>query len=427
MMKQFVVSFFLLLLSVGASIAQDVSIDGEYRINPVYSRGFREPMYEGDKAGLFTMQRTRLIFKYKKQDDLDAELIIQDRRFWGDQEDRADVANMAVFTAWVEKHFAKNFSVRLGRQMFSYDEQHLLGDPNWVGTRGHDAALFKYETDNLKLHAGVAYNANGQELKREVYRFDFMYKNLQFAWAEKTIGKSKFTFTVMNRGMEKGDTTSAYMQTFGPYANILISDKVSLKGLYYHQVGENTASQSINASFYSAQFVYKPSKKVQLIFGVDAGSGTNESDYTNPASKKTTTFERQYGLLHGHFGYMDYFYVMRPTLVGVHDYYIKSTVKITDKLSLENHLHDFETSARLNNPLSENQVMNRHLGIENDFLVNYNFSSTFKMQVAYCTMFETPTLDAFFGGEKSKENQVLYAVITATPNFFKSKTEKSNN
>lgn len=423
-MKQYVVSFLLVLLSAITSIAQDISFDGEYRINPVYSRGFRQPMYEGDKAGLFTMQRTRLIFRYEKQDDLDAEIIIQDRRFWGDQEDRADVANMAVFTAWVEKTFVKNFSVRLGRQMFSYDEQHILGDPNWVGTRGHDAALFKYEREGLKLHAGLAYNANGQELEREAYRYKFMYKNLQFAWLEKKIGKSKFTFTLMNRGMEKGDTTSAYMQTFGPYANIYLSDKVSLKGLYYHQLGENTAGQDVNASFYSAQLIFKPSKRVQLIAGVDAGSGTNESDLSNT---KSTSFDRQYGLLHGHFGYMDYFYVLSPTLVGVHDYYIKGTVKVSDKLSFENHVHDFETSARLNDPLVESQVMSRHLGIENDFMVNYNFSSNFKMQIAYCTMFKTSTLDALFGGEKSKENQVLYAVITATPNFFKSKTEKSNN
>ncbi len=201
-MKTFLlIVYTVLALASISALGQDITINGEYRINPVYSRGFREPMYKGDKAGFFTMQRTRLIVNYSNIEDLDAELIIQDRRFWGDQDDRADVANMSVFRAWVEKHFTENLSVRLGRQGFIYDDQHLLGDPNWVGTRAHDAALIKFEKNGFKAHVGLAYNANGQELKREVYDYN-MYKNMQFAWLEKTLINNSITFIFINRGME---------------------------------------------------------------------------------------------------------------------------------------------------------------------------------------------------------------------------------
>lgn len=426
-MKQYILLIGLTLTLLSGALAQEISIGAEYRINPVYSRGFREPMYAGDKAGMFTMQRTRLILEYNKEKDLDAEFIIQDRRFWGDQDDRADVANMAVFRAWVEKYFTPKFSVRLGRQGFVYDEQHIMGDPNWVGTRAHDAGLLKYENDKLKAHLAFAYNANGQELKREVYDFNNMYKSMQFAWIEKKIGKNKLTFFAMNRGMEKGDTSSAYMQTFGPYANIKLNSKLSFKGLYYHQIGEDVSGRDVNAYFYSAQIIYKPSEKVSLTLGVDAGSGTNQTDYENVDYTKSTTFDRQYGLLHGHFGYMDYFYVMHPTEVGAHDFYLKAKVNITENLSLENHLHDFATSALLNDPTNEGKTLGHHLGIENDFMINYKLSSILNAQLAYCRMFGTKTLDAFFGGQKSQENQVVYAVITVTPNFFKSKTESKNN
>lgn len=422
-MKQYIFMIGFTLSLITGAMAQEISIGAEYRINPVYSRGFREPMYTGDKAGLFTMQRTRLIFNYTKENDLEAEFVMQDRRFWGDQDDRADVANMTVFRAWVEKYFTPKFSVRLGRQGFIYDEQHILGDPNWVGTRAHDAGLLKYETDKFKAHLAFAYNANGQELKREVYDFNNMYKTMQFAWVEKTLGKSKLTFIAMNRGMEKGDTSSAYMQTFGPYANIKLNNKLSFKGLYYHQVGEDVDGRDVNAYFYSAQLIYKPSDKVSFILGVDAGSGTNQTDYENTGNTKSSTFDRQYGLLHGHFGYMDYFYVMQPTKVGAHDYYLKTKVNISEKLSLENHLHDFATSALLNDPNNEGKKMRHQLGVENDFMINYKFSSIFNAQLAYCRMFGTSTLDTFFGGQKSQESQVIYAVITATPNFFKSKSE----
>lgn len=411
----------LLTLLCQWSTAQTVTLDGEYRINPVYSRGFREPMYTGDKAGFFTMQRTRLIFNYSKPDDLDAEFIVQDRRFWGDQDDRADVANISVFRAWVEKYFSPKFSVRLGRQGFVYDEQHLLGDPNWVGTRAHDAALVMYQSEKFKAHLGIAYNANGQELKREVYDYN-MYKDMQFLWVEKTVNDNVFTFTLINRGMEKGDTSSAYTQTFGPYAKIKLSNELTFKGLYYYQIGETTEGKDLTASFYSAQLIYQPSDIVSFTLGVDAGTGTNARRDNDPANTKSHTFDRHYGLLHGHFGYLDYFYVTNPTRYGVHDYYLKTKVNVTKKFNIEDHIHNFTTSARVYS-LVDDAPMGHALGIENDILFNYKFSSNFKASLGHSIMFGTATLDQVFDGRKSEENQVIYAVITATPNFFKSKSE----
>jgi hypothetical protein len=414
--------FSLLIFCCQWLVAQTISIDGEYRINPVYSRGFREPMYAGDEAGLFTMQRTRLILRYSKPQDMETEFIFQDRRFWGDQDDRADVANLSVFRAWVEKYISPQFSVRLGRQGFVYDEQHLLGDPNWVGTRAHDAALFKYENNKFKAHIGLAYNANGQELKREVYDYN-MYKTLQFLWVEKQFNKHLFTFTLINRGMEKGDTTSAFTQTFGPYAKITLSDKLMFKGLYYYQIGETTEGLDVNASFYSAQLIYEPNEVVDFTLGVDAGSGTNTHMQSDPTNTKSHSFDRHYGLLHGHFGYIDYFYVTNPTLYGVHDYYLKTKVDVTKKFSMEDHLHSFTTSARVYDALND-RPMSHALGIENDILLNYKFSSNFKASFGHSIMFGTETLDQVFGGKAGQENQVFYAVITATPNFFKSKSEQ---
>lgn len=413
----------LLVLVAHALSAQEISVSGEYRINPVYSRGFREPMYEGDKAGFFTMQRTRLIFNYKSESDLNAEIVLQDRRFWGDQEDRADVANIAVFRAWVEKYFTPKFSVKLGRQGFVYDEQQLLSDPNWVGTRAHDAALFKYETAGFKAHLAAAFNANGQELKREVYDFSRNYKDMEFLWLEKEVNKSSFTFIFINRGMEKGDTSSVYTQTFGPYADIHVTDKLSFRGLYYYQMGETTDGLDVSASFYSAQLIYEPSKTLWFNAGVDAGSGTDQSQLDNPSNTKSGTFDRLYGLHHGKFGYIDYFYINKPTWMGVQDYYLKAKVGITEKLSVEDHIHNFETWATIDDP-NDGSHMSHHLGVENDILLNYKVSSTFKATLAHSIMFGSATLDQFFGGQPSRDNQVFYAVITATPNFFKTKIEK---
>ncbi|MES2760875.1 MAG: alginate export family protein [Bacteroidota bacterium] len=412
----------IVCLSQKASIAQEISIDGEFRINPVYSMGFRKPMYAGDKPGFFTMQRTRLILTYKKENDLEAEIIFQDRRFWGDQGDREDVANLALYRGWVEKHFKKGFSIRLGRQGLVYDDQYLLGDPNWVGTRAHDAGIVKYETNKLSVHLGFAFNANGQDLKREPYKYN-MYKNLQFLWFHKDFKKVKLSFIGINRGMEKSDTTTNiyYTQTFGPDINVEITKKISLKGIFYYQVGQNTDKENVSAYFYSAQLKFELNKSVDFTLGLDVGSGTNQNDILDAKNKTSHSFDRHYGLIHGHFGYIDYFYVNQPTLCGIKDYYLKTKIKLTPKFSIEDHIHYFDTEAKINNSKNPGETMPNYLGTENDILLNYKFSDTFKASLGHSIMFGTPTLNEFFGGKKSVQNQVIYMVITATPNFLKIK------
>ncbi len=417
----FVVLALLLSLLSKSGSAQEINISGEYRINPVYSRGFREPLYAGDKPGFFTMQRTRLILDYTKAKDLETELIIQDRRFWGEESDRADIASLTVFRAWAEKYFTPELSLRLGRQGFVYDDQQILGDPNWVGTRAHDAAVLKYEKGSIKAHLAGAYSSNAQDLKWEPYQ-NQNYRDMEFLWVEKSFSKSSISFIFINRGLEKPDSAVAHTQTFGPYADIQLTDKLSFKGLYNFQMGTNAADKKVSAYLFSAQLFYSPNDRIIINPGMDVGSGTNQSLLNDPTNNKSHSFDRMYGLVHGKFGYMDYFYVNDPTLCGAQDYYIKVKATIGDAFTIDNQLHSFAASATINNAL-DGTPMSKQLGIENDLTLGYKFSPNFNASLAYCVMFGTPTLDQFFGGRKSQEMQVFYAVITATPSFFKSKSQ----
>jgi hypothetical protein len=402
--------------------AQEFSLGGEYRINPVYSDGFRLPMYEGDKVGFYTTQRTRLIFNYTQKDDMDVEFVIQDKRTWGDQDDRADVANIAVFRAWVEKYFTPAFSLKLGRQGLVYNDQFILSDPNWVGTRAHDAALLKYENNGFKAHLMGALNANGRDVKREPYEFGRMYKTMQFLYVEKEFENLKASFIAINKGVEKTDTTTdmSYKQTFGPWVKFNVNDRLSLKGIYYHQIGNTEDGRDINANFYSAQVEYKATDFLSFKLAVDAASGTDQSVLNDENSTTYNSFDRHYGLHHGHFGLVDYFYVKNPTLTGVKDYYLKTVAKITKKLTIDNRLHYFQTDGNINS-MEDGTIMDPDLGVENDFVVKYKASDTFKFSVTHAIMFGTPTLDTFFGGQESVGNQAVFAVITFSPQFLKTK------
>ena len=90
---------FLTMFNTAELNAQETSVDLEYRINPIYSRGFRQPLYDGDRAGFFTMQRTRLILNYANKDSLRAQVILQDRRAWGEASDRQDVFGSSNFSS----------------------------------------------------------------------------------------------------------------------------------------------------------------------------------------------------------------------------------------------------------------------------------------------------------------------------------------
>ena len=399
--------------------AQEISIGGEFRISPVYSRGFRLPLYEGDKPGYYTLQRTRLILNYDKESDLKAEIIFQDRRYWGDESEGADAPTLTLYRGWVEKYITPAFSIKLGRQGLVYDDEYLFGEANWGGTRAHDAGLLKYETSGIKAHLGFAYNANKGELKREHYESDF-YKNLAFVWFNREIGKLNSSLIFINRGLEREDTAVFYTQTFGTNTKLKLNDKLSLKGLYYHQLGKTLEEKDINAYFYSIQLNYDLNNYLSFTLGNDTGSGTDQSDAENAKFEKYNTFDRLYSLGHGHFGYLDYFYVKVPTTSGVQDYYFKSQITINKKFSIKEHVHGFFTQANINDPNNDNMYLDKYLGIENDIILNYKFSPNFKASLGHSIMFGTETLDEFMGGGESAESQFFYAVITATPNFFKS-------
>ena len=405
-----------LIFSTNNVLAQ-ITADAEFRFNPVYSRGFRQPLYEGDKPGYFTMQRTRFIVNYNAPEDLKVEVVVQDRRFWGDQNERADVPNMAIFRAWAEKFFTPNLSLKLGRQGLIYDDQYLFGELNWGGTLAHDVALLKYESEAGKIHLGAAYNANRGELKREHYEYN-MPKAMQFLWLHKELGALKSSIMMVNYGFETADTVVHFSQTIGTNTSYKVSKALTLKGIYYFQTGEDINSLDLSSYLLSAQALVKVSDNLSFNLGADISSGTAQSKLAEPENTVSNTFERHFGLLHAQFGLLDLFFV-KPTNQGIKDFYIKSKIK-ADALSITNDVHAFASDKTLLHTTT-GEEMDDFLGVENDLKISYKFTSTFKATLGHSIMFGTNSLDQLFGGTPIKDCQYIYAVITAKPRLFESK------
>jgi len=414
----------LLMLNVSEISAQNTSLDLEYRFNPTYSRGFRQPLYVGEKAGFFTQQRTRLILNYNNPDSLKAQVILQDRRAWGEVSERRDVAEVAIFRAWLEKSFGSNFSVKLGRQALIYDDQHLFGELNWGGTLTHDLALGKYQKGTFKAHLGLAFNANRvNELKRDLFQPD-LYKNMQFLWLSKKWNNLKSSFWLVNHGLEKADTTVAYTQTFGSNTSTQLSNKLKFTGVFFQQIGREQSNRKVSANFISLQLLLKSRENLSFSLGLDRVSGTDLGDLADP-STKSSTYDILFGLRHGRFGYLDYFYLLIEPVFGLQDYYAKVDFAPIPKLRIKNNVHFFKTDADAYAPIDITfaNPLDSFLGVENDLTLSYAVAKDFNVTFGHSIMFGSNTLDEMFGGAPSRDNQFFYAVIVATPRIFERRPE----
>ncbi|MEP5611963.1 MAG: alginate export family protein [Cyclobacteriaceae bacterium] len=419
-----IVLAFLLLVSVYESSAQSTSVDLEYRFNPTYSRGFRQPLYAGEKAGFFTQQRTRLILNYNNPDSLKAQVILQDRRAWGEITERADVAEVSIFRAWLEKSFRNDFSLKLGRQGLVYDDQHIFGELNWGGTLAHDLALGKYEKGTFKAHLGLAVNANRvNELKRDLFQPN-IYKNMQFLYLSKKWDKQRSSLWLVNHGLEQADTTVAYTQTFGSNTSVPIGGKLKFTGVFFQQIGRDATDRKVNASFLSLQLLLKSSSKWSFSLGLDKMSGTDLQNLTDPGAK-SSTYNILFGLRHGRFGYLDYFYLLIDPVFGLQDYYAKIDYTPSSRLRIRNNVHFFQTDANAYAAadIAYANPLDSFLGVENDLTLRYSVAKDFNVTLGHSIMFGSNTLDEMFGGVPSRENQFFYAVIVATPRIFQKKSE----
>ena len=137
-------------------------------------------------------------------------------------------------------------------------------------------------------------------------------------------------------------------------------------------------------------------------------------------SAKSSTYDNLFGLRHGRFGYLDYFYLLIEPTAGLQDFYIKLDYSPSNKFNIKNLLHYFRTDkdSYAVGDLTFSNALDSFLGVENDLVLTYKFSKDFKASFGHSIMFGSNTLDQMFGGQKSRENQFFYMVITASPKNF---------
>jgi hypothetical protein len=437
----------ILLLAVSGSFSlfssAQLTLSGQLRTRTELRDGQGSLLSKGAKPALFTSQRTRLSLGYSMY-RLKFEVTAQDVRVWGqdvstiNRTTAQDLNGLMLHEAWAEIQLTdtalknKILSLKIGRQELVYDDQRLLGNLDWLQQgRRHDAALLKYETKNVMLHVGGAFNQNKENASGTVYNSTpagnypattnggTMYKNLEFFYAARKLKKGNVSFLFLTDQFSRyhNDTVTSLKvfekdiwsrATTGFYF-INSFNKLTANASAYYQFGKTALGQKLSAELLSASVFYSLSKKITTGIGADYYSG---------GSNGTTThvFDPLYGTPHKFAGLMDYYYAANSFgKNGLVDYYLKSKYKASDKFILSLDAHQFNSAESVPNYSSKN------LGQEIDLVGNYTLTKQIGFEAGYSHYFVTSLLTSpsvkNVANAKSSANWA-YLMINIKPDFL---------
>jgi hypothetical protein len=410
-----------------ASLAQ-FNVTGQYMNRAEYRHGYQSLADTAQKGSGFISQRARINGEFKSE-KYRIYISLQDVRTWG------SVANNAVDTkgllsvaeAYGELFLSKQFTLKAGRQIISYDDDRIFGSLDWaMQARRHDAAILKYSDSTWNIHLGGAYNQNAEYNKLTQYTVSNNYKTFQYLWLNKLLGKCNLSLLALNNGTAytrvnpdngQKDSITVFSQTIGARGEYK-SDKFTALAYAYMQFGKDNANKDLSAFDFAAEVGYKPVKGLLLTLGGEMLSGTSQTDTAN---KTNNSFNPLYGTNHRFNGYMDYFYVgNHVNSVGLVDAFFRAHYTYKKiLLGLNTHMFSAAADVRDKSVTTGIEKMSSGLGTEIDFTLGYNFTDGVSIQSGYSQMFATATMKALKGGQYTTTSNWAYVMLIIRPGAVK--------
>ncbi|MEN9570154.1 MAG: hypothetical protein RL172_1385 [Bacteroidota bacterium] len=214
--------------------------------------------------------------------------------------------------------------------------------------------------------------------------------------------------------------------TYGMMINHTIGNasgfgKIAIQAAYYAQSGKNRDGVKMkNAYHYTASLTYQKGK-ISITPGYDVLSGNDAG------TLEDEKFDPLYGTPHKHWGYMDYFYVGTGSAAGgLKNPYLKFKYS-TNSVSAGIDFHVFSLQKDMKK--ADGTILDKKMGNELDFLLNYNMNKFTNIEMGYSIMKATNTMP-FAKGQAStdaiaanykKTGNWFYLMLRFTPDFFYTK------
>lgn len=370
---------------------EELKINIQLRPRAEIRNGFFTPILEDQKPATFVAQRSRIGFTYSKNNKLKIGLSTQVVNVWGNDAQVQITANdISLYEAWAQFYFNPEWSIKIGRQVLTYDDERILGALDWnnVG-RKHDAALVAFKKNKFTANLVAAYNQNVEKVTGDFFDNSISqpYKSMEFLWMKYKFSDAfSASALAMNLAFQNRiDSSISHLQTFG--GNIFYKkEKLNVMGTYYYQMGDNAqknfSSIKTNAWMASAKVDYKFTKK----FGAGIGSDFLSGMDMNSPSRNISYFNPLYGTHHKFYGAMDYFYVSSGhDNVRLWDSYVNLNLNSSEKLNWQLAFHHFESAAKVVNYSGLNASSD--LGNEVDISFKYDVMKEVELIGGYSQMF----------------------------------------
>ncbi|MEM6629636.1 MAG: hypothetical protein AAF694_08180 [Bacteroidota bacterium] len=417
----------LILSSVTNVCKAQFTLSAEVRPRTEFRNGFKTPTTSENDPAFFTEQRSRLYLDFTDK-KYRFRLAFQDVRIWGEQGQifKQEDGNTFLSEAWGQYFFDGKSSLKLGRQIISYDNQRILGGLEWAQQgRRHDAFVYQFQDKekNTKLHIGAALNSDDdvpepaylQSPSASFYSVGGNYKYMQYGWLNQAVKGGSFSILALNTTFQNPVDSSTYTkQTLGGTGSFSLGKTLSVGGDIYYQTGK-IQSADLDALLAGVNLTIKTSV-TPLKFGVEYISG--QDDDASSEGGKVTNFSPDFGTNHAHNGLMDYFFVGPANgNVGVTDFYLKTKFKLKKGTLLVN-MHEFLTgSTQLD---ASGNELSKAMGFETDLVYAVSLGKGIGFNLGYSHMFATDTMLALRPGDE-KSNNWAWMMITFKPTLFTTK------
>jgi len=417
----------LLLLLLSYTGYSQFQIGAELRPKVLADNGYSVPKPADSKPYVYVAQRTRLNTLFKGE-YIQTYVSVQDIRIWGDDDNfrasgiSGNTTSICLHQGWFMLKPAEWLSLKIGRQLLSYDDQRIISARNWNDYQvTYDAILLKAGNSKNTIDVGISKNAESSKYSilppQKFTMFDFVRY-------ETTGEQLKWSAIALVTGNSVSDTVDdiRYRSTYGTNLNYS-SDLFDARGSLYFQHNLNEHGGKLRA-FSGSVYINREFIPAKLVIGagLDFVSGQDETRTDVDYLAADHAFDLFYGNRHGWYGYMDYFSTMPRQ--GLQDYMFKAEYRITENMSALADYHYFRLAAGILDPENAGVALPRELGHELDLTLRWKLTKEASLQAGYSFFLITPTLETVKGvaGNPLRFPQFAYLMITVKPEFTFSTT-----
>jgi hypothetical protein len=428
----FSIIVFIYFILLHFTAAGQFQITAEIRPRGEIDNGALVPLVDTSTTRYYVSQRTRLSFDFQKT-NFHLRLTAQDVRIWGSGDIYTgtgvfgSTSGLDFHEAWLKINLLKNTSLKIGRQILSYDNQRLISKRNWnqFGV-AYDALLIKHRQPGWDFDIALSYNTfmNNNTGKPDFSNQLFLNTNLM----------KTFNFLRMGKSFGEHIESSLYLIAAG-FTNENNPDVIYITGTYglYTKMAYNHFELPVDAYYQNgkaqtgkdvAAFAIGINPKVsigsfKIGLGADylSGDDANNSDY----QKKEKTFNKFYGGGFRYHGWMNYYVYIKGSTKngGLVDIFPNISWKISSVHKLDIQAHFFSLA---NSVLVDDHILNdKNLGTEIDTRYTFTLNEEFNLNIGCSYYFTTDTFIKVKTGFDASISQPywIWTMLTYTPDIFR--------